>query len=233
MSIVSQLFAAGDNHACMVLTGLPNSKPDGLYCWGSGGNGQLGTDNTNNQGDGSGEMANLQPVNLGNGRSAIAISAGYLHTCAILDDSTLKCWGQGGDGQLGYDNNTNVGDGSGTAMASLGTVNLGSGRTAKAVSAGGSHTCAILDNDQLKCWGNNNVGQLGFYPCSNAGKGGAGDIAMASLQAIDLGNNSTAKAVSCGMSFTCALLDNDDLKVTPTIWPLQIKPRPCTLSLIQ
>ena len=32
-------------------------------------------------------------------------------------------------------------------------VNLGSGRTAKMVSAASSHTCAILDDDTLKCWG--------------------------------------------------------------------------------
>ena len=38
---------------------------------------------------------------------------------------------------------------------------LDGGRTAVAVSAGGDFTCAILDNGDLKCWGNNWYGQVG------------------------------------------------------------------------
>jgi hypothetical protein len=40
-------------------------------------------------------------------------------------------------------------------------VNLGAGRTAKAVSTGSSHTCALLDDDTLKCWGDNSNGRVG------------------------------------------------------------------------
>ena len=41
-------------------------------------------------------------------------------------------------------------------------VDLGAGRTTKLLSAVGVHTCAILDNDKVKCWGSNNYGQLGL-----------------------------------------------------------------------
>ena len=95
-------------------------------------------------------------VNLGSGRTAKAISAGYQHTCAILDDDTLKCWGNGGLGRLGYGDNTQR-----EAPEATAVVNLGSGRTAKAVSAGYAHTCAILDDDTLKCWGSNYNGRVG------------------------------------------------------------------------
>ncbi len=44
----------------------------------------------------------------------------------------------------------------------LPVVDLGSGRTAKVIAAGGSHTCAILDNSSIKCWGENDHGQLGL-----------------------------------------------------------------------
>jgi hypothetical protein len=83
-------------------------------------------------------------VNLGAGRTAKALSCGHQHTCAILDDDTLKCWGEGDGGRLGYG-----GTGDRRAPDATAVVNLGSGRTAKAVSTGKEHTCAILDDDTL------------------------------------------------------------------------------------
>ena len=59
------------------------------------------------------------------------------------------------------------------------------GRTAIAVSAGSSHTCAILDNGDLKCWGADNYGQLG-----NGGSNIA--INAPSSTPIDLGLGRTA-----------------------------------------
>ena len=58
-------------------------------------------------------------------------------------------------GQLGYGNTNNIGDNE--TPDSVGYVNLGTGRTAKQISCGDSHTCVILDNDEVKCWG------YGFY----------------------------------------------------------------------
>ena len=43
----------------------------------------------------------------------------------------------------------------------LPAVDLGTERTAKAISAGGKHTCVLLDNDTMKCWGNGYGGELG------------------------------------------------------------------------
>ena len=45
---------------------------------------------------------------------------------------------------------------------SLPAVALGTGRTAVAITAGASHTCALLDNGTVKCWGDNDYGQLGL-----------------------------------------------------------------------
>jgi alpha-tubulin suppressor-like RCC1 family protein len=44
----------------------------------------------------------------------------------------------------------------------LPSVSLGTGRTAKLVAPGSSHTCALLDNETIKCWGSNSYGQLGL-----------------------------------------------------------------------
>ena len=86
----------------------------------------------------------------------------------MLDNGAVKCWGGNGYGQLGIDNETDMGDGSGE-MSQLTGINLGTGRTATAISAGGSHTCAFLDNDSVKCWGNNDNGKLGIGNTTDMG----------------------------------------------------------------
>jgi len=123
-----------------------------LMCWGSNDDGKLGMLKLPN----TYATSPVGPVNLGSGRTAKAVSLGDSHTCAILDDDTLKCWGHGGLGRLGYGDKTQR-----EAPEATAVVNLGSGRTAKAVSAGYAHTCAILDDDTLKCWGSNYNGRVG------------------------------------------------------------------------
>ena len=148
--------ALGDSHTCAV---LDNGT---LVCWGLNDSGQLG--------DGT-RIDHLKPRNLvrvGLRRSVTQVALGGFHTCAILDDKSLKCWGHNHNGQIG--------DGS---IASQGisiptTINVGDGRYATRVALGGSHTCAILDDGSLKCWGDKKYGQLGDG--TNDDKSSPGDI---------------------------------------------------------
>ena len=141
-------------------------------------------------------------IDLGSGRTAVAVSAGYSHTCAILDNGDLKCWGKNNEGQLG--------DGGYQLVhrhqaPSSTAIDLGTGRTAVAVSAGSTHTCAILDNGDMKCWGWDSYGMLG--------DGGSNDATTEpSSTAIDFGTGRTAVTVAAGEQHTCAILDNGDLK---------------------
>ena len=65
-----------------------------VKCWGHNGDGQLGLGDTNNRGDGAGEMGDsLEAVELGAGRTAKKITAGFYHTCATLDNGQVECWG--------------------------------------------------------------------------------------------------------------------------------------------
>ena len=112
-----------------------------MHDWGRG---QLGIDSTTTKGNSSGDMASLSAVNLGTGRTATAIAAGYYHTCAVLDNASVKCWGRNNAGQLGIDSTATIGDSSGE-MASLTGINLGTGRTATAIELGYFHSCALLD----------------------------------------------------------------------------------------
>ena len=88
------------------------------------------------------------------------VDTGKYHSCAILPDGALRCWGYGGDGALGYGNTFTIGDDETPATA--GPVDLGTGRTAVEVAAGAVHTCALLDNGAVRCFGFGGDGRLGY-----------------------------------------------------------------------
>jgi alpha-tubulin suppressor-like RCC1 family protein len=152
----------------------------------------------------------LPAVDLGMGRTAKAVAAGSAHVCAILDTSAVKCWGRNDKGQLGLGDTDDRGDAPGEMGNALPTVNLGGGRTAKAIALGDSHTCAILDNDTLKCWGDNAEGQLGLEDTSVRGDA-PGEMGNA-LPLVDVGTGRTPRALSLGYRHTCAILDNAAVK---------------------
>ena len=76
-------------------------RVDGVVkCWGEGSDGELGHGSTEMAGDDPGEMGiNLPVTDLGEGARAVRIASSGYHTCAILQDASLKCWGYGGQGQ--------------------------------------------------------------------------------------------------------------------------------------
>ena len=182
-------LSSGYYHTCAI---LDNGD---LKCWGRDSNGQLGNGGSNTNLNAPSSTA----INLGTGRTAVAVSTGAYHTCAILDNGDLKCWGWGARGQLGHGATTSLNSPPSTA------INLGTGRTAVAVTAGADHTCAILDNGDLKCWGSDSNGQLGDGG-SNANRNSPPSAP------INLGTGRTAIAVSATDDTTCAILDNGDLK---------------------
>ncbi|WP_413288347.1 RCC1 domain-containing protein [Bdellovibrio sp. HCB337] len=197
-------ISAGYAHSCAI---LDNSS---MKCWGRGTYGQLGLGDAADLGDGAGEMGeSLSIVNLGTGRTAVQVAAGPYHTCALLDNSSAKCWGRNTSGQLGQGSTANLGDGAGEMGDSLPAINLGTGRTALQVTVGMYHSCALLDNFSVKCWGLNGNGQLGQGSATNLGDSGG---EMASLAAINLGTGRTALQVAAGGEFSCALLDNGTVK---------------------
>lgn len=198
-------IAAGGGHNCAL---LDNNT---VKCWGYNTYGDLGLGDTLARGDGANEMGdNLPAVDLGAGRTAKSIVAGGSHTCALLDDNTVKCWGWNRDGQLGLDDTSNRGDNENEMGENLPTVNLGTDRTAKAIVAGNDHTCALLDTNEVKCWGLNSYGRLGLGDLETRGDGPneMGD----NLSAVDLGLNRTARAIYAGYAHTCALLDDLTIK---------------------
>ncbi|KAJ1479777.1 regulator of chromosome condensation 1/beta-lactamase-inhibitor protein II, partial [Baffinella frigidus] len=176
-----------------------------VKCWGYNLFGQLGL--------GDSYMRGFLPNGLPDTttpRETLAVSAGLFHSCALLDDATVKCWGRNISGQLGLGDKLNRGDGANEMGTNLASVDLGAGRTAKAVSAGTSHSCALLDDATVKCWGLNADGQLGLGDTSSRGDD-ANEMGT-NLASVDLGAGRTAVAVSAGTSHTCALLDDATVK---------------------
>lgn len=110
-----------------------------VWGWGDGGMGQLGT---------SGQtlfFAN-PPLQILGVTGAVQIATGVNHTCALLSDHTVQCWGARFDVDA---------HGMGIYPMSGLPLNVASVTDAIALSAGSGHTCAVLRDGTLRCWGTN------------------------------------------------------------------------------
>jgi len=167
---------SGNTHSCAILD-------DGsVRCWGNNQHGQLGDGTRTNR---------LSPtlVSTPLGKSAVSISTGAEHTCAIFDDSTLRCWGSNSNGQLG--------DGTLIERITPTIVNLGD-NYATGVSLGQTHSCAVLDDNSVKCWGSNSNGQLGDGTT----------VDSMGPKSVALQEDQNVLSISSGSYHTCAILNN-------------------------
>ena len=86
---------------------------------------------------------------------------GENHTCVLLSDGSVKCWGNNHFGQLGRGDRRTIGFDRNHMGENLLPVSLGSGIFVEQLVAGAYHNCALLSNNTIKCWGRNDFGQLG------------------------------------------------------------------------
>ena len=134
-----RLVAAGGAHSCIV-TGVGDAQ-----CWGSNEHGQLAL--------GTADLLATTPQPVSLGAPVTAIAAGQSHTCALLVGGAVRCWGSNASGQLGND--------TGVDSASPVSPALEPGHKVLALAAGGDVTCAITEDQTLRCWGDNTYGQIG------------------------------------------------------------------------
>jgi hypothetical protein len=93
------------------------------------------------------------------------MSLGYYNTCVRIG-ADVKCWGYGSNGRNGYSSTSHLGDNE--VPASYGFVNVGIGVQELSNGGMGQHQCVRNDAD-IRCWGNNDNGQLGYGDNYNIG----------------------------------------------------------------
>lgn len=143
-------LAGSGYHACALMD-------DGaVRCWGFNGYGALGH-GRGGENIGDDETA-ASTVPLWFPGSVVDIVAGYFHTCALLEEGDVYCWGFGDYGYLGYGNRERIGDDE--TAASAGPVPLGG--PAERLLEGTYSTCAVLRSGLLRCWGSRS--DLVFLP---------------------------------------------------------------------
>ncbi|MBI4897804.1 MAG: hypothetical protein HY827_05495 [Actinobacteria bacterium] len=138
---VSQLAAANLTTCALLNTGV-------VKCFGSNGSGQFG-DGTSNS------IANPTPSTMSLGAAATEIAVGGYHVCALMGSGEVKCAGDNYYGQLGNAAN----HGTTTPNTTPLTVDLGG--SAVHIAAGEYHTCALMSDGAVKCFGRNGSGELG------------------------------------------------------------------------
>ncbi|CAM9212563.1 unnamed protein product [Sphacelaria rigidula] len=189
----------GESHVCATVGSTPK-------CWGANQWGQLGRGDTEDTGDEADEMGDsLIVVDMGTGETVSDFALGGEFTCAILDSGSIKCFGYNTEGQLGQGNTSNVGDEADEMGDALLVVDLGTGVTVTEVTTGCQHSCALIDDGDVKCFGYNNYGQLGQGTTDNIGDD-AGEMGD-DLAVVDLGDLS-ATSIAAGCDFTCAIVDD-------------------------
>lgn len=190
-------ITAGGFHTCALL------ESGNIRCWGRNDRGQLGLGDTLNRG--ILEKATELPV-VSLGGQAVGVYAGTSHTCAILDDQTVRCWGRNANGELGVGTTTNIGD---VDMPSdHAALDFGKDIIKLDISSVSSHTCALFADNSAKCWGRNDVGQLGLGVTDSKGD----DELATSLNDISVDLSAKPIYITTGNFHSCVLLDSQDMK---------------------
>jgi alpha-tubulin suppressor-like RCC1 family protein len=152
-------------------------------------------------GDGEGTADGAPAADGSSERRIVQVSVGHQHTCAVLSDGALRCWGEGE--VLGYLETEDVGDDEHPYQAG----DVPTGGRVKQVATGDSFTCALYEAGGVRCWGSNRGGQLGYGHTDDLfGVGETPDV----LPDIELGG--PVSQIVAGVAHSCALLTSGDVR---------------------
>ncbi len=166
-----------DDHTCALMSDTS------VACWGFNGSGRLG--------DGT-VVDRSSPKRVSGLTGAVQVTTGGEHSCALLSTGSVRCWGSNLSLQLS--GSSLSGSSSSTPLTVAGIT------TAVQITAGSAHTCALLADRTVRCWGSNASGQLG----SNPAVGTLPPTAVAGISGV--GTLSGVTRIDAGGSNTCAVL---------------------------
>ncbi len=132
-------LAGGADHLC----GLTD---DATLCWGENRSGQLGNGRNDRR---------TKPDTVATDSVFIGLTAGAQHTCGLTMPGQVYCWGANQSGQLGTGRGAYGNQGWNTPQLVFGDLAF------RVIVAGESHTCGMVADGQVYCWGENGAGQLG------------------------------------------------------------------------
>jgi alpha-tubulin suppressor-like RCC1 family protein len=153
----AQRIVLGDAMSCVT------TRSGVVKCWGQNAVGELGVGHLRPVGDEPGEMGRaLEPVQISPGLPVRTLSCAAAHCCVTFLTNTVQCWGQNNAGELGLEDTRNRGAMPQDLGENLPFVALGDLAGAVRTAVGYDHSCAILVDGHVKCWGRNVFGQLGL-----------------------------------------------------------------------
>jgi alpha-tubulin suppressor-like RCC1 family protein len=187
LSQVTAIAANGYFTCALISTGE-------VKCWGDNQSGELGNGPP-------GSFNSLVPVSVLGISNATAIGTGYTHACAVLADSTVMCWGSNYEGCLGNGTATD----SNVPVAVLSSDASTPLTGAITVSAGMQHSCALMSDSTVTCWGRDVVGQLGDSQSGFGYRPYAGPVTYGPDYLVNVA------ALASGYYHNCALLKNGNI----------------------
>ena len=173
-------IATGGNHSCAIVGG------GAIKCWGRNHKGQLGNGAIDPD---PGVLGAVDVIGIS---TAIALSAGSDHTCALLQGGSVRCWGYGFRGSLG----------NGATVDSPVPVLVSGINDATALASGDLHNCVIRTGGGMSCWGYNYWGTVGDESNRNDR-----ETAVAVTRVSDV------TAITAGAEHTCARVRQDPINV--------------------
>ncbi len=198
-------ITAGHRHNCALF------ENQLFKCWGANASGQLGIGSYYSVGARAEQMgANLEYTDLGENVRTKHVSAGRDSTCAVTTEGKVKCWGYNNTGQLGLGDKESRGTRRGQMGDFLPYVNLGTDLRVVQIHQVFDSTCVLFENDSVKCWGQNQSGQLGIGDFRS--RGIVPEDMGTNLTFLDVGSQLNIKNMSRGGGHTCAILSNGTAK---------------------